>query len=148
MSAKRRSLYEWNAESIRALRLHMGLSQQQMSEQLGVRQQTVSEWETGVYQPRGGICTLLTMVAERAGFVNLDVPQETTSRAEWLQQPLARLSLKPRAVKALERAGMHTVGQVLVLWQQGEGRFLELPDFGQRSLEALLQALRRHGLIY
>ncbi len=148
MSAKRRSPYDWNAESIRALRLHMGLSQQQMSEQLGVRQQTVSEWETGVYQPRGGMCTLLTLVAERAGFVSAEVPQEATSRTEWLQQPLSRLSLKPRAVKALEQAGMHTVGQVLALWRQGEGHFLAIPDFGQRSLEALLEALRRRGLIY
>jgi len=50
--------------------------------------------------------------------------------------------------KALEQAGMHTVGQVLAVLQQGQGRFLEIPDFGQRSLGALLQALRRHGLIY
>jgi DNA-binding transcriptional regulator YiaG len=33
-----------------------------------VRQQTVSEWETGAYRPRGASDRLLTIVAERAGF--------------------------------------------------------------------------------
>ena len=65
---KRKVEYRWDSESIRALRRHMGLTQQQMSEELGTRQQTVSEWETGVYRPRGGMNRLLTLVAERVGF--------------------------------------------------------------------------------
>jgi hypothetical protein len=35
---------------------------------MGTRQQTISEWETGMYQPRGASVTLLNLVAERAGF--------------------------------------------------------------------------------
>jgi DNA-binding transcriptional regulator YiaG len=46
----------------------MGFTQQQLSDELGTRQQTVSEWETGAYQPRGASARLLTLVAERAGF--------------------------------------------------------------------------------
>ena len=46
----------------------MGLTQQQLSEELGTRQQTISEWETGMYRPRGASRTLLNMIAERAGF--------------------------------------------------------------------------------
>lgn len=65
---RRKVQYQWNAESIRALREYMGLTQQQMSEELGTRQQTISEWETGMYCPRGGMNRLLTLVAERAGF--------------------------------------------------------------------------------
>ncbi|MGH2351354.1 MAG: helix-turn-helix domain-containing protein [Chloroflexota bacterium] len=53
---------------MRALRRHMGYTQQQLSDELGTRQQTVSEWETGVYQPRGASAKLLSLVAERAGF--------------------------------------------------------------------------------
>ncbi|MDM7999949.1 MAG: helix-turn-helix domain-containing protein [Dehalococcoidia bacterium] len=59
---------QWDAARIRALRQHLGLTQQEMADQLGTRQQTISEWETGMYQPRGASATLLTMVAERAGF--------------------------------------------------------------------------------
>jgi putative transcriptional regulator len=65
---RRRVKYQWDAESVRALRKHMGMTQQQMSDELGTRQQTISEWETGMYRPRGGMNRLLTFVAERAGF--------------------------------------------------------------------------------
>lgn len=58
----------WNAETVRALRKHMGLSQDELAEELGTRQQTVSEWETGRYRPRGPSARLLSIVAERAGF--------------------------------------------------------------------------------
>jgi len=46
----------------------MQLTQAQLADALGVRQQTVSEWETGMYRPRGASGRLLTIVAERAGF--------------------------------------------------------------------------------
>ncbi len=39
-----------------------------MAAELGTRQQTVSEWETGLYRPRGASVRLLTIIAERAGF--------------------------------------------------------------------------------
>jgi len=39
-----------------------------MAEELGTRQQTISEWETGMYQPRGASAKLLTIIAERAKF--------------------------------------------------------------------------------
>lgn len=59
---------QWDGVKIQALRKHMGLTQQEFSDRLGTRQQTVSEWETGMYKPRGASATLLTMVAEQAKF--------------------------------------------------------------------------------
>jgi len=48
-----------------------------MADQLGTRQQTISEWETGMYQPRGASSTLLAIVAERAGFeYKANVPEK------------------------------------------------------------------------
>jgi DNA-binding transcriptional regulator YiaG len=58
----------WNGELVKALRLHMGLSQAQLAEELGVRQQTISEWETGVYAPRRAMSKYLTIIAEQAEF--------------------------------------------------------------------------------
>ena len=58
----------WDAGRVRALREQLGLTQAELAEELNVRQQTVSEWETGAYQPRGASEKLLSMVAERAGF--------------------------------------------------------------------------------
>jgi DNA-binding transcriptional regulator YiaG len=59
---------KWDSDSIQALRKHLGLTQQELSEQLGTRQQTISEWEVGMYRPRGASATLLSMVAEKAKF--------------------------------------------------------------------------------
>ncbi len=58
----------WDARQVRALRRHMGMSQQMLARELNVRQQTVSEWETDQYRPRGTSERLLGMVAERAAF--------------------------------------------------------------------------------
>jgi len=65
---KRRKRTDWDGMSINALRKHMGLTQQELADKLGTRQQTISEWETGMYKPRGTSITLLTIVAEGAGF--------------------------------------------------------------------------------
>ena len=64
--ANRERIPGWDAERVRALRGRLGLSQQQFADELGVRQQTVSEWETGRYAPRGATARLLGIVAERA----------------------------------------------------------------------------------
>jgi DNA-binding transcriptional regulator YiaG len=58
----------WDAGRVKALRRHLDMTQEQMARELGTRQQTISEWETGLYSPRGLSERLLSMVAERAGF--------------------------------------------------------------------------------
>jgi DNA-binding transcriptional regulator YiaG len=58
----------WDGRSIQALRCHLGLTQSELSARLGTRQQTISEWETGMYRPRGASATLLSMIAEQAKF--------------------------------------------------------------------------------
>jgi len=54
----------WSAERIAALRAALGLTQAEMADELGVRQQTVSEWETGRYEPRGASVRMLQHLAE------------------------------------------------------------------------------------
>lgn len=49
---------------VRELRERSGLSQAAFARRLGVRQQTVSEWETGRYAPRGASLTVLRMLEE------------------------------------------------------------------------------------
>ena len=66
----------WTADTVRELRSRMGLTQRQLARRLGIRQQTVSEWETGIYAPRGASVTLLRMVSEESG------PAYSTDRSE------------------------------------------------------------------
>lgn len=58
----------WTADRVAALRARLGLTQTDFAEEMGVRQQTVSEWETGRYAPRGASAKLLSMLEERAPY--------------------------------------------------------------------------------
>ena len=64
----KRKKVQWDDQRIRALRRHLRLTQAELAQEMGTRQQTISEWETGIYQPRGASATLLGIIAERAGF--------------------------------------------------------------------------------
>ena len=59
---------KWDQAAIRALRKHMHLTQSQFAETLGVRRQTISEWENGVYEPDRSTTKHLDLVAETAAF--------------------------------------------------------------------------------
>ena len=68
---------QWDGEHIHALRRHLDLTQRELAERLGTRQQTISEWETGIYKPRGASSTLLSIIAERAQYEYKASPQKT-----------------------------------------------------------------------
>ena len=144
--------YEWTAERVRALRQHLGLTQQQFAEELGTEQQRVSEWETGMHQPSRITTTLLSLVAERNSFVYPDRARKTVISGETLEQfrqrPVRDLGLSLRALQALSRAGLTEVGQVLDLLAAGSVKLLAVPDFGRRSLEELKSRLAERGFRY
>lgn len=58
----------WTADLIKAFREQMGWTQTELADKLEMRQQTISEWETGLYQPKRSTSKFLTMFAEQAGF--------------------------------------------------------------------------------
>lgn len=68
MEQRKKGKPQWDKEQVRALRRHLDFTQARLAEEMGTRQQTISEWENGMYQPRGASATLLSIVAERSGF--------------------------------------------------------------------------------
>ena len=77
MSQQRKvSRAQWDSEYIQALRRHLGLTQRELAETLGTRQQTIIEWETGMYKPRCASATLLSIIAERAKFKYQAIPPQ------------------------------------------------------------------------
>jgi DNA-binding transcriptional regulator YiaG len=68
MERRKKKKRHWSKEDVRALRQHLNLTQARLAEELGTRQQTISEWEKGMYRPRGASATLLSIIAERSGF--------------------------------------------------------------------------------
>jgi len=77
MSAEK--LGPWDAESIRRARKARGLTQAELAEGLGCRQQTISEWELGMYGPKNAYQKLLTMFFGSAPVVAENIP----SQAAW-----------------------------------------------------------------
>ncbi len=81
MSKQRKvSRAQWDSEYIQALRHYLGLTQRELAERLGTRQQTISEWETGMYKPRGASATLLSIIAERAKFEYQAMPSKKSEK--------------------------------------------------------------------
>jgi len=68
---------QWDNKRIQALRRHLGLTQGELAAKLGTRQQTISEWETGMYKPRGASSTLLSIIAEQAKFKYQAEPEKS-----------------------------------------------------------------------
>ena len=65
---RRQAQYVWTADAIRALREYMSLTQREMADELEVRQQTISEWETNLHTPHRSTQKILSMIAERVDF--------------------------------------------------------------------------------
>ena len=81
--ARRAKTYEWDAEKVRALREFLGMTQVQFAEELGILQQTVSQWECGYHYPKGASVKVLNLVAERAKFnYGEGPPTDQTAKTE------------------------------------------------------------------
>ena len=51
---------EWDNRRVRELRIKLGFTQAEFAKLLGCRQQTVSEWELGIYSPANAYGRLLS----------------------------------------------------------------------------------------
>jgi len=58
---------QWGGDSVKAMRLRLGLTQSELAEELGVRQQTISEWERGAYAPSRAMSKYLSRLAKESG---------------------------------------------------------------------------------
>ena len=65
---------------LRELRIQARLTQRELADRLGTRQQTISEWETGMYKPRGTSATLLSIIAERGKFKYEAIPPKEITK--------------------------------------------------------------------
>ena len=64
----------WSGAQVKALREYAGWSQQELADRMAVRQQTISDWETGNHTARRSMGRLLEMIAREIGF-----PYQTNS---------------------------------------------------------------------
>lgn len=60
-------------------------------------------------------------------------------------RPIEELGLQVRAFNCLKRAGITTIGEVLERLKKGRDEMLAIRNFGEKSLEELLEALEAKG---
>lgn len=58
----------WTGELIKMLRAHLGMNQEQFAHEIGLSQETISQLENDVYEPKRSVGKLLSFVAERSNF--------------------------------------------------------------------------------
>ena len=64
----------WNAATIRQSRKSRGLTQAELASSLGCRQQTISEWELGMYEPKNAYQKLLSLFFGSTPVAKKEVP--------------------------------------------------------------------------
>jgi DNA-directed RNA polymerase subunit alpha len=67
--------------------------------------------------------------------------------AHMFETPIEELELTVRAYNCLKRAGITQVGEILEKLQKGEEEILAIRNFGQKSLDELMERLQEKGYL-
>ena len=89
--------------------------------------------------------TLISGVAEEEPEVEEE--EEGGIPARMYETPIEELELTVRAYNCLKRAGITQVGEILEKLQKGEEEILAIRNFGQKSLDELMDKLREKGFL-
>jgi DNA-directed RNA polymerase subunit alpha len=74
-----------------------------------------------------------------------EVKLEPTSNA--MDTPIEQLDLSMRVFNSLKRTGINTVGDILELLEKGDDAVMSIRNFGEKSLDELLDKLREKGFL-
>jgi DNA-directed RNA polymerase subunit beta' len=85
-------------------------------------------------------------LAYHLGRIDLRALIKARFRSPYDEEPLQELGLSDRVFKALDAAGLTTLGQVLDLLAQGSALLLSISGFGPVALQELRDALAKRGL--
>jgi DNA-directed RNA polymerase subunit alpha len=89
--------------------------------------------------------TLISGVSEEEPEAELE--EEGGIPARMYETPIEELELTVRAYNCLKRAGITQVGEILEKLQKGEEEILAIRNFGQKSLDELMEKLRQKGFL-
>lgn len=86
-----------------------------------------------------------------AGVTDLEVPVEVEEEGgipnKIYETPIEDLELTVRAYNCLKRAGITQVGEILEKLQKGQDEILAIRNFGQKSLDELMERLEEKGYL-
>jgi DNA-directed RNA polymerase subunit alpha len=89
--------------------------------------------------------TLISGITEEEPVIEEE--EEGGIPARMFETPIEELELTVRAYNCLKRAGITQVGEILEKLQKGEEEILAIRNFGQKSLDELMERLREKGFL-
>jgi DNA-directed RNA polymerase subunit alpha len=88
-----------------------------------------------------------SLVSGFAGEPEAEAAPETEIPSRVYDTPIEELELTVRAYNCLKRAGITKVGEVLERLQKGKDAILAIRNFGQKSLDELMERLQAKGYL-
>ena len=111
-------------------------------------------WSDGSISPREALTEsarillkLFNLVAGFAAEPEAEVAPESEIPSRVYDTPIEELELSVRAYNCLKRAGITKVGEVLERLQKGKDEILAIRNFGQKSLDELMERLGEKGYL-
>lgn len=111
-------------------------------------------WTDGSISPREALTDsakllvkLLGMVAGFAGEETVEVTAESEIPSRIYDTPIEELELSVRAYNCLKRASITRVGEILEKLKKGREELLTIRNFGQKSLDELMERLEQKGYL-
>jgi DNA-directed RNA polymerase subunit alpha len=111
-------------------------------------------WTDGSISPREALTEsarllvkLLGMVAGFAGEETVEAAPESEIPSRIYETPIEELELSVRAYNCLKRASITKVGEILEKLKKGKEELLTIRNFGQKSLDELMERLEQKGYL-
>lgn len=111
-------------------------------------------WTDGSITPREALTEsarillkLFNLVAGFAAEPEVEAAPESEIPSRVYDTPIEELELSVRAYNCLKRAGITKVGEVLERLQKGKEEILAIRNFGQKSLDELMERLQEKGYL-
>ncbi len=111
-------------------------------------------WTDGSITPREALTEAakvlvrhFSLVAGFAGEVEVEPAPESEIPSRVYDTPIEELELSVRAYNCLKRAGITKVGEVVEKLQKGKDEILTIRNFGQKSLDELMERLDAKGYL-
>ncbi len=111
-------------------------------------------WTDGTISPREALTDsakmlvkLFNLVAGFAGEGEAEAAPESEIPSRVYESPIEELELSVRAYNCLKRAGITKVGEILERLKKGTDEILAIRNFGQKSLDELMERLQAKGYL-
>jgi len=113
-------------------------------------------WTDGTIEPEKAMSDSAAILMQHLGIVaNVDpsmfgqkgeaVEPEVPTHPGFYELPIESLDLSVRVFNSLKRTGITTIGEVIDMLDKGEDAMLAIRNFGDKSLEELVERLREKG---